>query len=303
METPLSFPLKDSYEQTNTTLEGLQDKERRRGDPEIPGLEYEPESPIFGGNELDSGNGDEDDDVDGGEDGHGGGAGKVSKSDVSSKPGLPPEEETYEHYKDGTPDDGKLCLNDIGELVKIDKISRPYKIGKDDRKAFRESPRPVDKHTPEEWQRLPIADRKAIKKMQQRERDRELAKSKATRETKSKSPAEKKKDPDKDGKSGEKGVFDFSMVREYDDVAREAKKNKVEVKLRFQRCGDDENEDEDGDEYEGEDEVEDEDDFDHEDQDDFDHEDEDEDEDEDEVEDGDDFDHEDEDEDEDEDEF
>eukprot|EP00435_Cladocopium_sp_Y103_P024465 s1035_g6.t1 len=65
------------------------------------------------------------------------------------------------------------------------------------------------------------------------------------------------------------------------------------VKLRFQLCGDDKNEDED--EYEGKDEVEDEDDFGYED--------EDEDKDEDESEDEDDFDNEDEDEDEDEDEF
>eukprot|EP00435_Cladocopium_sp_Y103_P059153 s114_g21.t1 len=98
------------------------------------------------------------------------------KSDV-----LPPEEESYERYKEGTPNDGKIYLNDIGELVKIDKKGRPYKIGKDGRKTLRESPRPVDKYTPEEWQRLPIADRKVIKKMQQRERDRELAKSKAAR--------------------------------------------------------------------------------------------------------------------------
>ena len=49
MSTPLSFPLKDSYEKTNTTLEGLKDKEQRHGDPEIPQVAdepYEPESPI-----------------------------------------------------------------------------------------------------------------------------------------------------------------------------------------------------------------------------------------------------------------
>eukprot|EP00435_Cladocopium_sp_Y103_P068234 s172_g31.t1 len=76
---------------------------------------------------------------------------------------------------------------------------------------------------------------------------------------------------------------------------------KAEVKLRFQLCGEEENEDADEDEYEDEDEVEDADDFDHENEDAFDYEDEDEDEVEDEVEDDDGFDHEDEDGDEDED--
>eukprot|EP00435_Cladocopium_sp_Y103_P049812 s575_g15.t1 len=82
----------------------------------------------------------------------------------------------------------------------------------------------------------------------------------------------------------------------------QVRSSKSEVKLRFQLCGEHENEDEEEDENEDEDEVEDEDDFDHENEDDFDSEDEDEDEDEveDEVEDEDDFDHEDEDEDEDE---
>eukprot|EP00435_Cladocopium_sp_Y103_P061888 s184_g23.t1 len=272
-------------------------------------------------NRLDDGNGGGDDDLGDGDDGHGGGvAGKVSKSDKASEPVLPPSEE-HEHYKEGTPGDGKVYLNNIGELVKIDKIGRPYKIGKDGRKTFRESPRPVDKYTPEEWQRLPIADRKVIKKMQQREKDKELAKAKAAREAKAKSPA-KKKDPDKDDKGDkgpsssstskgkkpsvpivwsmapnskylhmhgivdeegkkevnyrnhhghvsaaspcsddstdvpddeeylmewdewseasmlkewkglrDQGVFDFSMVREYDDVVREAKKNKEEVHM------------------------------------------------------------------------
>ena len=85
MSTLLSFPLKDSYEKTNTTLDGLMDKDQRRGDPEIPSIadECEPESPIDDRDELDDGN-----DGDDGQDG--GGAGKVSKSGKASEPILPP---------------------------------------------------------------------------------------------------------------------------------------------------------------------------------------------------------------------
>ena len=126
METPLSFPFKDSYEKTNTTLEGLRDKDIRDGDPEIPrpGLEYKLGTPYPG--QIDDGTDFEDGGDDDGGDSHGGGR-KVSKSDSVMKPVDPLHEESYEYDKEGKAGDGKIYLNDIGELTKLED---PTKLGK-----------------------------------------------------------------------------------------------------------------------------------------------------------------------------
>ena len=46
------------------------------------------------------------------------------------------------------PSDGKVYLSDAGELCKIDKRGKPYKVG------LIPTRRPVDKYTPEEWAKL-----------------------------------------------------------------------------------------------------------------------------------------------------
>ena len=108
MVEPSNFPLKETYEKTNGTIEGL----RNRDDH---GMEDDIEDEH------------EDDDDDG--DGDDGGDKKKKKSMKvdEAKPRLL-------HYSEGIASDGVVYVNGHWDEVKLDSRGRPYRVGSGGRK-------------------------------------------------------------------------------------------------------------------------------------------------------------------------
>ena len=132
---PIEFPLKEIYEKTNGTIEGL----RNRDDPEI-------EDDVEG--ELD----DDDEDDDNGDDD--GGEGKKKSEPKKVDEGKP----VLLHYSEGIASDGVVYVNDLGDEVKLDSRGRPYRVGSDGRKLM-PSKRPSRYITPEEWKAMSLRER------------------------------------------------------------------------------------------------------------------------------------------------
>ena len=96
---------------------------------------------------------------------------------------LAPKE--IEHWGAGMKGDGKIYLNDDGEACKIDKRGVPYKIGSDGRRIL-PSRRPIHKYTPEDWEKLGEAEKKAAYKKDKRDKARSAKKSRDGKESVSK---------------------------------------------------------------------------------------------------------------------
>ena len=137
MVEPIEFPLKDLYEKTNGTVEGLRDRDNN---------EIEDEE----GNDDDGG--DDHDDGDDGED-------KKPKAMGKDKE----DEPRLLHYSERIASDGIIYINDIGDEVKLDSKGRPYRVGKDGRKLM-PSKRPVGYVTPEEWAKMSAKEKEASTK-------------------------------------------------------------------------------------------------------------------------------------------
>ena len=133
MVEPIEFPLKETYEKTNGTIEGL----RNRDDPEIED-DVEDE---HGGDDDDDGDGD-----DGGD--------KKKKKSMRADEAKP----KLLHYSEGIASDGVVYVNDIGDEVKLDSRGRPYRVGSDGRKLM-PSKRPARYITPEEWKAMSMRER------------------------------------------------------------------------------------------------------------------------------------------------
>ena len=112
---PIEFPLKEIYEKTNGTIEGL----RKRDNHEI---EDEAED------DEDDGDGDDEDGDDGGE-------GKKRKSK-----GVEVDKSPLLHYSEGIASDGVIYVNDLGDEVKLDSKGRPYRVGSDGRCLLSDQP-------------------------------------------------------------------------------------------------------------------------------------------------------------------
>ena len=137
MVEPIKFPLKDLYEKTNGTVEGLRDRDNN---------EIEDEE----GNDDDGG--DDHDDGDDGEDKKP----KVMGKDKEDEPRLL-------HYSERIASGGIIYINDIGDEVKLDSKGRPCRVGKDGRKLM-PSKRPVGYVTPEEWAKMSAKEKEASTK-------------------------------------------------------------------------------------------------------------------------------------------
>ena len=194
LHLPIEFPCKREYERINTTIEGLQDKERHQGRADVIEDEYH-----------DGGGRDDGDDNDGDDDHPDGGRKKVSiegeehtshekmdhgiareprssesepkvvgeshshdqEVEVTREPrsgdpesqidsGLPSESSGgLKHYSEGRAGDGIIYRNYHGEKVKLDKRGRTYRVGDDGvRITSVESPRIPGGFTPEEWREV-----------------------------------------------------------------------------------------------------------------------------------------------------
>eukprot|EP00435_Cladocopium_sp_Y103_P040038 s2308_g10.t2 len=131
---PSVFPCKKRYEETNSTLEGLTDKERHRRSPEV--LEDQ--------NEEEDEDGDDDDGDEGGDSPDGGGGTKTGKmKDLDTiarelESEVPPEHEDKSpmpHYLEGgKAGDGVIYLDNDGQKVKLDSRGRKYLVDDDGRK-------------------------------------------------------------------------------------------------------------------------------------------------------------------------
>ena len=207
---PITFPLKAEYERMNSTLEGVNSIADREGSPEV---DDQIDDGDMGGDDDDRGDDpdlpqvfdpeDPDDDGDGDPPHGGGGASSGHRGDGVIEHMI----HRPVHYDRGTAGDGIVYHNDDGDLVKLDKKGRPYKVDRRDGRRIMRTSRPKD-FTPEEWKSLGHEHRKALAeeyktkvtdtgKTEEDPKDDDEA---AKKKKKSKS---KKKDDgiDKDGKS------------------------------------------------------------------------------------------------------
>ena len=172
---PIEFPLKDAYEKTNGTVEGLRNRDNL-------GIE----------DDIEDDHGGDDDGDDGGE--------KKKRKSVrvdEAKPKLL-------HYSEGIASDGVVYVNDIGDEVKLDSRGRPYRVGSDGRKLM-PSKRPARYITPEEWKAMSTREREIsaraaddVAREEVEEEDkaarRKSKKKKDEKKEKKKSKKDKKKD-------------------------------------------------------------------------------------------------------------
>ena len=182
MVEPIEFPLKDLYEKTNGTIEGLRDRDNDE-------IEDEDE-------------GDEGDDHDDGDDGK------------DSKPSIKEREKKDEpkllHYLEGIASDGIIYyVNDIGDEVKLDSKGRPYRVGNDGRKLM-PSKRPVGYVTPEEWAKMSAKEKEASTRAAD-----EIAREEVEKEDRA---AKKKKKKSKKEKKKERKEYDDSELKELEDM-------------------------------------------------------------------------------------
>ena len=180
MVEPIEFPLKDLYEKTNGTIEGLRDRDNDE-------IEDEDE-------------GDEGDDHDDGDDGK------------DPKPSIKEREKKDEpkllHYLEGIASHGIIYVNDIGDEVKLDSKGRPYRVGNDGRKLM-PSKRPVGYVTPEEWAKMSAKEKEASTRAAD-----EIAREEVEKEDR----AAKKKKKSKKEKKKERKEFDDSELKELEDM-------------------------------------------------------------------------------------
>ena len=182
MVEPIEFPLKDLYEKTNGTIEGLRDRDNDE-------IEDEEED-----------EGDEGDDHDDGDDGKGSKP-SVKERDKKDEPKLL-------HYSEGIASDGIIYINDIGDEVKLDSKGRPYRVGNDGRKLMPPK-RLVGYVTPEEWAKMSAKEKEASTKAADEIAREEVEKEDRAAKNKKKSKKEKKK---------ERKEYDDSELKELEDM-------------------------------------------------------------------------------------
>ena len=223
---PLTFPLKEMYEYMNTTLEGLREKDRLHGEPfhldelgddddddddSKPDDDGKPDQRELGGEGgsriqelIDRINDpaydkyrnavDDDDNtpsiLDEVPDPHSLDAdNKADGPEPSSSDGK-----KLESHLKGKPGDNVIYEDQWGDPCKIDSKGRTYKVGEDGRRLLKPSLRPKE-ISPEDWQRMPIADRERLKVKEKKIRDAKAAEERAARllrEAKRKAEAEEK---------------------------------------------------------------------------------------------------------------
>ena len=210
MVEPIEFPLKETYEKTNGTVEGL----RNRDDP---GIED---------NIEDEHEGDDDD-----EDGDDGGDKKREKSMKvdEAKPKLL-------HYSEGIASDGVVYVNDIGDEVKLDSRGRPYRVGSDGRKLM-PSRRPARYVTPEEWKAMSMREREiSAKAADDVAREEVEEEDKAARRKSKKKKKEEKKEKKKSKKDKKKkdevddDEYEGSGCEELEDMFEAVARSEAEAR-------------------------------------------------------------------------
>ena len=231
MQQPLTFPLKEMHEYMNVSLEGLREKERLDGEPiyldDIDDDDDDDSKP------------DDDEKPDQDQQKLGGEGGsklqelidRINQPDydkyrdavddddyapseldelpdhsavdedaraVDQEPSSSHAGKKYESYEKGKPGDGIIYEDMWGDPCKIDSKGRTYKVGEDGRRWLKPSLRPKE-ISPEDWQRLPIAERERLKHQEKKVRDSEAAEERAARklrEAKRAAEAEAKKAED-----------------------------------------------------------------------------------------------------------
>ena len=183
MVEPIEFPLKDLYEKTNGTIEGLRDRDNDEIEDE------------------------EEDEGDGGDDQDNGDDGEDKKPNVKGKDKK--DEPKLLHYSEGIASDGIIYVNDIGDEVKLDSKGRPYRVGSDGRKLM-PSKRPVGYITPEEWAKMSAKEKEASTKAAD-----EIAREEVEKEDRA---AKKKRKKDKKEKKKESRTYDDSELKELEDM-------------------------------------------------------------------------------------
>ena len=178
---PIEFPLKEIYEKTNGTIEGL----RNRDDPGIK-------------DDIEDEHGDDDDDNDG-DDG-----GKKKKQKSMRVDEAKPE---LLHYSEGIASDGIVYVNDIGDEVKLDSRGRPYRVGSDGRKLM-PSKRPARYITPEEWKAMSMREREISARAADDVPREEVEEEDKAAKKKSKKKKDEKKEKKKSKKDKRKDVVD-----------------------------------------------------------------------------------------------
>ena len=207
---PFEFPLKEPYERTNGTIEGL----RNRDSPE---LEDEDEE------------GKDDGDEDNGDDGDDDKKPKEPKLVGEDKPELL-------HYSEGVASDGIIYVNDLGDEVKLDSKGRAYRVGSDGRKIM-PSKRPSRYVTPEEWKKMSLKEREASTKAaddiarEEVEEEEKIKRKKSKKEKKDKHDKKEKKykKSKKDDKDGLKEMEDMfeAMARSAEEERASGSKDKA----------------------------------------------------------------------------
>ena len=199
---PFEFPLKEPYEKTNGTVEGL----RNRDNPE---LDDEDEEGIDDGVDGDDNDGDDD------------------KKPKEPKP-ISGDKPELLHYSEGVASDGVIYVNDLGDEVKLDSKGRAYRVGTDGRKMM-PSKRPSRYITPEEWKKMSLKEREAsskaaddIAREEVEEEDKaERRKSKKEKKDKDKKKEKKDKKKKKDDEDGLKEMEDaFDALARSSEEAR-----------------------------------------------------------------------------------
>ena len=242
MQQPLTFPLKEMYEYMNVSLEGLREKERLDGEPiyldDIDDDDDDDSKPD------DDEKPDQDQQKLGGE-----GGSKLQElidrinqpdydkyrnavddddyvpseldelpdhsavdeelKDKDQEPSSSHSGKKYESYEKGKPGDGIIYEDMWGDPCKIDSKGRTYKVGEDGRRLLKPSLRPKE-ITPEDWQRLPLADRERLKHQEKKIRESKAAEERAARRLREAKRAEeadaKKAEKDQEDKDDPKDV-------------------------------------------------------------------------------------------------
>ena len=242
MQQPLTFPLKEMYEYMNVSLEGLREKERLDGEPiyldDIDDDDDDDSKPD------DDEKPDQDQQKLGGE-----GGSKLQElidrinqpdydkyrnavddddyvpseldelpdhsavdeelKDKDQEPSSSHSGKKYESYEKGKPGDGIIYEDMWGDPCKIDSKGRTYKVGEDGRRLLKPSLRPKE-ITPEDWQRLPLADRERLKHQEKKIRESKAAEERAARKLREAKRAEeadaKKAEKDQEDKDDPKDV-------------------------------------------------------------------------------------------------
>lgn len=162
----------------NTTLEGLEDKERLDGSAEY----RPPDHPIHDDDYSLEISEDDGDDPPPPDDGPPPGGGAVEAKPKAYEPELnehgvrPPTH----HYSDKTVSpkggDGVIYFGDRFQWVKLGRRGYAYDVGEDGRKLVFDSSRPRGHYSVEEWKKLPSKKRTEIIKREKEEKDAEIAK-------------------------------------------------------------------------------------------------------------------------------